>query len=162
MDIQDTRRANLAIWLQTHSVPAKEKSLFSQLKGTGSFGERVARRLETAYDMGVGFLDQPADVHSPKRGQKTPLSSEAKLLIENVERIDGLGGPARKILSHMRSILALAESMGDPHNANAVPTSPRSDSFSAASEIEDSLKSGNRSERSGVSKHATARKRSSK
>lgn len=32
--------------------------MFSQLKANGSFGERVARRLEADYKMGEGFLDK--------------------------------------------------------------------------------------------------------
>lgn len=45
-------------WVAEHGTPPKEKSLFSQLKSTGSFGERVARRLEDQYRMGYGFLDR--------------------------------------------------------------------------------------------------------
>lgn len=33
--------------------------MFSQLKSTGSFGEKVARRLEVQYRMGDGYLDTP-------------------------------------------------------------------------------------------------------
>ncbi|MDQ2822756.1 MAG: S24 family peptidase [Pseudomonadota bacterium] len=58
MDIVETRRANLRRWVAKHGTPVKEKSLFSQLKANGSFGERVARRLETQYKMGAGWLDQ--------------------------------------------------------------------------------------------------------
>jgi hypothetical protein len=57
MDIVETRRKNLLRWIAKNGTPAKERSLFSQLKSTGSFGERVARRLEVDYRMGVGFLD---------------------------------------------------------------------------------------------------------
>lgn len=59
MDIVETRRENLRRWVAEHGTPAKEKSLFSQLKSTGSFGERVARRLEEQYKMGAGYLDRP-------------------------------------------------------------------------------------------------------
>jgi hypothetical protein len=59
MDIIDIRRKNLEKWVATHGVPTKEKSLFSQLKGTASFGEKVARRLEDDYKMGTGYLDTP-------------------------------------------------------------------------------------------------------
>lgn len=152
MDIQDTRRANLMRWLETHSVPAKEKSLFSQLKGTGSFGERVARRLEIDYGMGVGFLDSGAPGNSSNTGQKHPLSDAAKTLVKRIERIDGLGDPARKIFSHMASILEVAESMGDPHNAK---------SARALIDEMDFLGSVAGSERPGVKKHAT-RKRAAK
>ena len=50
-------------WLETHSVPPAEKSLFSQLKDpTTSFGEKLARRLERDYGMGDGFLDRKPGV----------------------------------------------------------------------------------------------------
>ncbi|WP_426110996.1 LexA family protein [Massilia sp. PWRC2] len=58
MDIIEIRRANLRRWLATNGTPTKEKSLFSQLKGVGSFGEKVARRLEAQYRMGDGWLDR--------------------------------------------------------------------------------------------------------
>ena len=58
MDIVETRRENLRRWIAEHGTPAKEKSLFSQLKSNGSFGERVARRLEEQYKMGPGYLDR--------------------------------------------------------------------------------------------------------
>lgn len=58
MDIVEIRRENLRRWVAEHGTPAKEKSLFSQLKSSGSFGEKVARRLEEAYRMGTGYLDQ--------------------------------------------------------------------------------------------------------
>ena len=59
MDIIETRRENLRRWIAANGTPAKEKSLFSQLKATGSFGEKVARRLEDQYRMGAGYLDTP-------------------------------------------------------------------------------------------------------
>ncbi len=59
-DITEIRRENLRRWVAEHGTPAKEKSLFSQLKGEGSFGERVARRLEEQYKMGAGYLDSDA------------------------------------------------------------------------------------------------------
>lgn len=61
MDIVEIRRENLRRWVIEHGTPAKEKSLFSQLKSNGSFGERVARRLEEQYAMGAGFLDRDPD-----------------------------------------------------------------------------------------------------
>lgn len=61
MDITEIRRENLRRWVAEHGTPAKERSLFSQLKADGSFGERVARRLEEQYRMGAGFLDQEPD-----------------------------------------------------------------------------------------------------
>jgi hypothetical protein len=153
MDIQELRRQNLQRWVDTHSVPPHEKSLFSQLKGGGSFGERLARRLEDDYSMGAGYLDrQIGETETPKRAGKRPLSAEAKKLIQWAERIDSLGVPARKIISHVASILELAESMGDPHN----PKSARS-----LIEEEDFLGTVAGSERPGVTKHAT-RKRAAK
>lgn len=60
MDIIETRRENLRRWVDLNGAPVKEKSLFSQLKSTGSFGEKVARRLEQQYRMGSGYLDTPS------------------------------------------------------------------------------------------------------
>lgn len=57
MNITEIRRENLRRWVAKNGTPAKEKSLFSQLKSNGSFGERVARRLEQQYKMGDGYLD---------------------------------------------------------------------------------------------------------
>ncbi len=71
-----TRKANLAEWLETHSVPPAEKSLFSQLKEpTTSFGEKLARRLEKEYGMGDGYLDR-------KPGSTQGAESLADELIE--------------------------------------------------------------------------------
>jgi hypothetical protein len=112
MDIQDIRRANLARWLETHSVPPKEKSLFSQLKGTGSFGERVARRLEKDYGMGVGFLDSHEAPNSSNRGQNHVLSSEAERLIQCVTRLDKGGKEARKTFAYTLGILEIVERLG--------------------------------------------------
>lgn len=61
MDIVEIRRENLRRWVAEHGTPPKEKSLFSQLKANGSFGERVARRLEQQYGMGDGYLDRDPD-----------------------------------------------------------------------------------------------------
>lgn len=120
MDIQDIRRANLARWLETHSVPQREKSLFSQLKGTGSFGERVARRLETEYGMGVGFLDTQVGVNSANREVKPALSADAEQLISWVRRLDGLGGQAQEVFRNVANILALAHHGALTQNARAV------------------------------------------
>lgn len=58
MDIIELRRENLRRWVRANGTPAKERSLFSQLQGgVGSFGEKVARRLETQYKMGTMYLD---------------------------------------------------------------------------------------------------------
>lgn len=64
MDIVEIRRENLRRWVAKNGTPAKEKSLFSQLKANGSFGERVARRLEQQYGMGDGYLDRDPDQSS--------------------------------------------------------------------------------------------------
>jgi hypothetical protein len=58
MDIIEIRRQNLRRWVAEHGTPPNEKSLFSQLKANGSFGEKVARRLEEQYGMGAGYLDR--------------------------------------------------------------------------------------------------------
>lgn len=65
MDIVEIRRENLRRWVSQHGTPPKEKSLFSQLKSTGSFGERVARRLEDQYRMGYGYLDRATTHQMP-------------------------------------------------------------------------------------------------
>jgi len=65
MDIVEIRRENLRRWVAEHGTPPKEKSLFSQLKSNGSFGERVARRLEGQYKMGAGYLDRPPGEPAP-------------------------------------------------------------------------------------------------
>lgn len=58
MDKQEVRRANLLTWTGKNTIPAKEKSYFSQLlNGTASFGERAARRIEKQYGMPDGWLD---------------------------------------------------------------------------------------------------------
>lgn len=63
MDIQEIRRANLRAWVESHSVPQKEKSYFSQLTGSiASFGERAARRIEADYGMDAMSLDRPVTV----------------------------------------------------------------------------------------------------
>lgn len=59
MDIIEIRRANLRKWVQENGTPIKERSLFSQLQGAGSFGEKVARRLEAQYKMVPLSLDEP-------------------------------------------------------------------------------------------------------
>ncbi|WP_250518623.1 hypothetical protein [Caballeronia sp. ATUFL_M1_KS5A] len=119
MDIQDTRRANLAEWLKTHSVPQREKSLFSQLKGGASFGERLARRLESDYSMGEGFLDRQSNTNSAKREEKRPLSAEAEQLISWIKRLDGLSDKAPEIFRHIADILALAHKGALTHNRPA-------------------------------------------
>jgi hypothetical protein len=121
MDIQETRRANLRKWLATRTMPKNEKSYFSQLVGgSASFGERAARRLESKYGMGEGYLDSTDLSNPPIRGDYLPLSDEALDLIKWIERIDSLGDPARKIFLALTSILQVAESVGAKHNSNSV------------------------------------------
>lgn len=91
MNITDTRRANLTRWAEKNGVPKKEKSLFSQLKGDGSFGEKVARRLESEYKMGAGFLDTPI------QAQGDTVSSEATSTGEKPSAwMDGANQPPPK------------------------------------------------------------------
>jgi hypothetical protein len=87
MDIIETRRNNLRRWLEKNGTPPKEKSLFSQLKSTGSFGEKVARRLEQQYRMGELFLDTSdaavavADVTGEASGVLAGSPNEADALV---------------------------------------------------------------------------------
>jgi hypothetical protein len=77
MDITEIRRENLRRWVAEHGTPPKERSLFSQLKANGSFGERVARRLEAEYKMGDGYLDSDPD-GPPQSGNVLHLVPGAK------------------------------------------------------------------------------------
>ncbi|WP_155887997.1 S24 family peptidase [Cupriavidus sp. WS] len=66
MDIIETRRTRLRMWLDGRAAPKKEKSYFSQLiNGTSAFGEKAARRLERDYGMGDGYLDTPVTDGAP-------------------------------------------------------------------------------------------------
>jgi hypothetical protein len=76
MEITEIRRENLRRWVAEHGTPQREKSLFSQLKSNGSFGERVARRLEREYGMGEGFLDA-----QPMERAPTEADKETQLLL---------------------------------------------------------------------------------
>lgn len=59
VDKKKIRQENLKIWFSDKQIPSKEKSYISQLtKGTASFGEKAARRLENDYNMGEMYLDQ--------------------------------------------------------------------------------------------------------
>jgi hypothetical protein len=83
----DIRRLNLKNWLANNEVPQKEKSYFSQLvNGGASFGEKAARRLESQYKMGVGYLDtpQPEKNTKPKDHLGDLLSSDPQQGIEGV------------------------------------------------------------------------------
>jgi len=83
MDITETRRENLRRWVVENGTPAKERSLFSQLKANGSFGERVARRLEADYKMGDGYLDRSLD--APQ------LSAEVRDLVPGARAVHASG-----------------------------------------------------------------------
>lgn len=85
MDIVETRRENLRRWIAEHGTPAKERSLFSQLKTDGSFGERVARRIEEQYRMGQGYLDQGVDM--PAVVQSQPLHPESSNHADQAEEL---------------------------------------------------------------------------
>jgi hypothetical protein len=119
MDIQDIRRANLQRWLETHSAPAKDKSLFSQIKAGGSFGERLARRLEADYGMGSGFLDSDEGIDSSNTSQKVPLTADALNLIQWITRLDAISDPARKMFPMITGILQIANSLPVPHNGSS-------------------------------------------
>ena len=59
MEIAEIRRARLKEWFANRSVPENEKSYMSQLmSGKASFGEKAARRIESEYGMGTGYLDR--------------------------------------------------------------------------------------------------------
>lgn len=120
MDIQEIRRANLMRWLERNSIPQREKSLFSQLKGGASFGERVARRLEVDYGMGVGFLDTRETTDSSNRGQKPVLSAEAERLIQCVIRLDGAGANVRQTFAYTLGILEIVERLGSVQDTDVV------------------------------------------
>lgn len=70
-ELKTIRINNLKKWFEDRTLPQKDKSLISQLmSGKASFGEKVSRRLEEEYGMGVGYLD----------GQNTPKpESNAKI-----------------------------------------------------------------------------------
>jgi len=94
MDKIETRRENLRRWVVQHGTPVSEKSLFSQLKGTGSFGEKVARRLEQQYKMGDGYLD--SEVHRSKvtaLHPDDPMPDDMIMVLES--RIEFSGGDGR-------------------------------------------------------------------
>lgn len=61
MSTKETRIARLKEWFSGKTLPANEKSYLSQLmKGSASFGEKAARRLEATYGMPDGYLDSVA------------------------------------------------------------------------------------------------------
>lgn len=86
MDIIELRRENLRRWVRENGTPAKERSLFSQLQGgVGSFGEKVARRLEEQYKMGRMYLDTwvmhgeiPADPLAETFAESSPFIEDSR------------------------------------------------------------------------------------
>jgi len=90
MDIVETRRENLRRWVAEHGTPAKEKSLFSQLKANGSFGERVARRLEEQYRMGPGYLDSALETRTPGQSAAVNEPVLAYELVPGARRVHGM------------------------------------------------------------------------
>lgn len=58
-DMKLIRQKNLIKWFDQYPIHQSEKSLISQLKnGKGSFGEKLARRLERDYHMPSMYLDE--------------------------------------------------------------------------------------------------------
>lgn len=85
------RRKKLIQWIAVNGTPQKEKSLFSQLKGTTSFGEKVARRLEEDYKMGYRYLDtEDALPVSNKPMTGGELSRVLSLTIDTPEEFEHL------------------------------------------------------------------------
>ncbi|WP_186072101.1 hypothetical protein [Burkholderia gladioli] len=112
MSIQDLRRANLRRWTEKHGIPSKEKSFFSQLLGTGSFGERAARRLEAEYGMGEKFLDReeaPNAIEARAESEDRELSPEASALVAAIEAADK-DGIDPKAFSALAQVLTLMRS----------------------------------------------------
>jgi hypothetical protein len=90
MDIVEIRRENLRRWVEKNGTPPKERSLFSQLKADGSFGERVARRLEEQYRMGAGFLD---------RDPAAPQAAQSEAPQQDAAPLEGGGKVAAELLA---------------------------------------------------------------
>lgn len=103
MDIIETRRENLRRWVAEHGTPAKERSLFSQLKADGSFGERVARRLEEQYRMGAGFLDQDISDDAERQEEKAQ-----RPVLKAVMAIEDPAADMLKLVSEMIETYRLA------------------------------------------------------
>lgn len=73
--IVEARRARLKDWFKDAAYPEAEKSLISQLiNGYSSFGEKVARRLERAYNMPNGYLEHPFQTDDPIMHTEPALS----------------------------------------------------------------------------------------
>jgi hypothetical protein len=105
MDIQEKRRKRLQEWVSANSVPAKERSLFSQLKGgTTPFGEKLARRLEIDYRMGVGYLDGPEDGEKKADSLPAPTLKDVSEMVLLYGQLPAESRPI--VLDFIRDLLA--------------------------------------------------------
>lgn len=59
----------------------------------------------------------PAKGKAPITGENPPLSHEARRLISWVERVDGLGGQARKLFAHVGAALQVAATLTEAQNS---------------------------------------------
>lgn len=59
----------------------------------------------------------PHKGEAPITEEKTPLSHEARKLISWVERVDGLGGQARKLFAHIGAALQVAGTLTQAQNS---------------------------------------------
>lgn len=85
------RRKKLLQWITVNGTPTAEKSLFGQLKTTGSFGEVVARRIEAKYKMGHRYLDtEDAPPATNKPLSSSELSKVLSLTIDTPEELEHL------------------------------------------------------------------------
>ena len=117
------RRKKLLQWIALNGTPANEKSLFSQLKGTGSFGEKVARRLEERYRMGERYLDTaeaPPVNNAPPSGND--FMRALSLTVEAPEEVEYLAvyrladENERKLIDRAVSIVRQRINSGAPSN----------------------------------------------
>jgi hypothetical protein len=93
MEMKEIRRENLRAWVATHGVPSGERSYFSQLLGgSGSFGERAARRLEEKYKMGDGFLDNTDGLGQKSNVIDISSASKARNDLVQIPQYQGVGG----------------------------------------------------------------------
>ena len=85
------RRKKLAQWVALNGIPQKERSLFSQLRGTTtSFGEKVARRLEIEYKMGRGYLDTEDAKPVSIKPAENKLGTVLNLMVETPQELEFL------------------------------------------------------------------------
>ncbi len=103
MTTTDIRRQNLRRWLETHPAPSREKSYFSQLAtGVASFGEKAARRLESEYKMGDGYLDRPiksdSEEDAPQRHYKIASNRAENFAVEIPHYREVVGSMGKDII----------------------------------------------------------------